>query len=96
MSLQKCTCPIRPNMTKRELIDEIYAPGLNCCHPHYSCPTLDKELRAAEKREFSRDQQRKQLIKKGFTPAEAEQKVGKGRRIRRTRYARFAKVELED
>lgn len=55
MPLNECLCPIRPNMTWDELMNEIIHPIMNCCDSRnapakgWICPTLDKELRRADK-----------------------------------------------
>lgn len=67
MSEQHCTCPIRPNMSKQELLDEIYIPQKNCCHPHHICRHLDREMRRAEKEASWKKYQSKKLKRAGFT-----------------------------
>lgn len=51
-----CKCPIRPNMTYEELMEEIVYPAIYCTSSKvtgldtgYICPTLDKELDRARK-----------------------------------------------
>ncbi len=85
-----CGCPIRTNMTKEELLVEIYRPLKYCTahirHPHI-CSNLDKEYRRAIADTSSKKYRTKQLKEKGYSEEEITQKLQKGRKTKKAKYA---------
>lgn len=73
-----CTCPIRPNMTKREIYDEIIIPEKYCTSlkqasfKGWQCSNLHRELDRAIADERYLTQKKRKLIREGLTPHEAK------------------------
>lgn len=69
----KCTCPIRPNMSYDELLEEIVRPGKNCCDSRnhegrgWICAVLAKELHRADEERQRRYYYNKRLKRAGYT-----------------------------
>lgn len=88
---EKCSCPIRPKMSKKEIQEEILIPRKMCTdvihHPPFSgrgylCSTLLKELRRADQEETWRRYQKKTLKRAGYTDEQIEKMPRKRRRTK--------------
>lgn len=91
----ECTCPIRPDMTYRDLIEEIYIPELFCTADQgYICPELAKALETARIDKRAKDYRKKQLVSQGHSPAKAEKLVSKKKKFPKGKH--YQKRSLEE
>lgn len=92
MYIYDCGCPIRENMTKEELIEEVYRSKKMCSHSKWICSNADKEMRRAMRDMDSRKYRIKKLRDEGLSKEEAEQRVS----ARRSKRIKTAKIDLGD
>lgn len=79
MAKDECTCPLRPRMTYKQLMDEIFTPELYCTsfkQSHGSkgwiCPNALKELERARAEERSFKYRKQALRSQGVSVDEIE------------------------
>lgn len=85
MAAEVCTCPIRPKMTYEQIKEEIILPRKMCTDAQgmrWMCPTLDKELRRADRERGYRKRQAKQMKKEGYAPDQIQKAQTQPRRTR--------------
>lgn len=90
---RQCKCwdvGLKPNMSYEQLTEFVRSRKM-CSDPNYICPSVDKELRRAEKEKRQREQYHKQLRRKGLTKDEIDNKQMRSR----TRSKEVAEVSFD-